>query len=96
MRTTAGKRKLEIPLSGPPPSRRRCRRGDSDTWDDRIVRRRVWFPVLVAAKLSRHRLHDLRHTFATWTYDPEPRSTPPSYSGFRGFQSRSAQSVVKS
>jgi integrase len=33
--------------------------------DDHNVRRRVWAPLLVAAGLSHHRLHDLRHTFAT-------------------------------
>jgi hypothetical protein len=32
--------------------------------DDYNMRRRVWAPLLVAAKLSHHRLHDLRHTFA--------------------------------
>lgn len=33
--------------------------------DDHNVRRRVWAPLLTAAELSHHRLHDLRHTFAT-------------------------------
>lgn len=33
--------------------------------DDHNLRRRVWAPLLEAAGLSHHRLHDLRHTFAT-------------------------------
>ena len=33
--------------------------------DDHNVRRRAWAPLLVAAGLSHHRLHDLRHSFAT-------------------------------
>ena len=33
--------------------------------DDHNVRRRIWAPLLTAAELSHHRLHDLRHSFAT-------------------------------
>jgi integrase len=33
--------------------------------DDHNLRRRVWAPLLTAAGLSHHRLHDLRHTHAT-------------------------------
>ena len=37
--------------------------------DESNVRRRIWLPLLTAAELSHHRLHDLRHTFATLHLD---------------------------
>jgi integrase len=33
--------------------------------DDANLRRRVWLPLLAAARLRKRRLHDCRHTFAT-------------------------------
>jgi integrase len=38
---------------------------DGGFLDEHNLRHRVWEPLLVAAKLRRRRLHDLRHSFAT-------------------------------
>jgi integrase len=39
---------------------------DGDPWPPSSVRTMLWVPMLAAAELSGVRIHDLRHTYASW------------------------------